>query len=89
MIGCPLTPDSTALFFGQTAPNAGVLICVESKIKAIASNSAVGTNPFGVGHGDKCLAGCADRKEEFRIGVATQCLISPYVIGGCERGRKD
>ena len=82
---CPA--DHPAFFFGQSAPNAGVLAGVESPFEAGIPDEALGAYRFGhfglLGGG----TGASDREEEIRVFLATLGSVYPF-HGGCpwERG---
>jgi hypothetical protein len=70
-----------ALFFRGATPDTGVLVCFESELQALHVNGTLATDRLGLRNLQKRLTSGADREEQFWVGVAACCLMTPGVVG--------
>jgi hypothetical protein len=81
-----LAADDAALLFGQPTPDTGVLVGVEGELEALGSHQALAADQPGFLQLKEREASRADRKEQLRIRVTAQRVISPGVVG-CSQGK--
>ena len=86
-----LATDRPALFFGEPAPDARVLVGLEGEIEAVAGDLALFADLLGVLDRGQCESGRAHGEEQLRIGVPAEGVIPPRFFSGgeSEAGRKD
>ena len=79
-----LATDDAALLFGESTPDARVLIRVEGELETLGSDEALSADLPGLLQLEEGEPGRPDRKEQLGIRVAAQCVISPGVVGSSQ-----
>src|SRR4029079_15108282 len=86
-----LAADRAPLLFAGAAPDARVLVGLEGVLEAVTLHRALAAHLLGTLDLDECVARRAGRKEEIRVGVATDGITPPAVlrVGESEARSKD